>query len=558
MINKINLIHAIQHPEKIDLTDEEKEKDKKEETTPGETETDEMAENEQEIESQEPHPLEDSFARILHFLYLAMMNTKSMDGSKMMICTKSSTMSWCEQQHLMCLQKRQEQERRADNLPIQQNSSSNEELVNLSQNFQNLTKAMTNKTILDMQREAEKGNGEGKFRKLPPMMKNTIVLFTMVPNMTQEELTDIKPTETFLSILAMTSGTVARDTLHHIMKSRGGIVCLQDGMCAGLKNGTLQSTDVFDINGLTPFHCGPEPCGKQLTLEQRAVLEETAALGKMTKDDITLLTKSETYLSKDFWAYEHQIKNFAMLCEIIGGRDCLTARAWRIVTSHAQRFQAIYKRLERENNIFYISLLDELHRRTQCFIHSCAHGKVDELNLKQLDFSRIFEEVENHRYYVKKPMWLPRDYGKRKPLPQAQGGGGGGGMHQLGGPPLKKRLFNRRERGDMVVNNDMREEMKVPPPDTYEKVFNPDYWRNVPRVNHPDGSEKCHNWHYRGRCDTKCPRLASHGKKLTDAEVVDGKEYVKKVLANYKKAVADGTSDKKKEPTIESKTQGKG
>ena len=76
-------------------------------------------------------------------------------------------------------------------------------------------------------------------------------------------------------------------------------------------------------------------------------------------------------------------------------------------------------------------------------------------------------------------------------------------MHQLGGPPLKKRLFNRRERGDMVVNNDMREEMKVPPPDTYEKVFNPDYWRNVPRVNHPDGSEKCHNWHYRGR-STPC------------------------------------------------------
>ena len=54
------------------------------------------------------------------------------------------------------------------------------------------------------------------------------------------------------------------------------------------------------------------------------------------------------------------------------------------------------------------------------------------------------------------------------------------------------------------------------------------------------------------------PRLASHSKKLTDAEVVDGKEYVKKVLANYKKAVADGTSDKKKEPTNENKTQGKG
>ena len=255
------------------------------------------------------------------------------------------------------------------------------------------------------------------------MMKNTIILFTMVPNMTQEELTEIKPTATFLSILAMTSGTVARDTLHHIMKTRGCMVCLQDGMCAGLKNGTLQSTDIFDINGPTPFHCGPEPCGKQLMTEQRAVLEETAALGKMTKDGIALLTKSETYLAKDFWAYEHQIKNFQILCEIIGGKDCLTARAWRTVTQHAQRFQAIYKHMEKDSNLLYIGILDELHRRTQSFIHSCAHGRVEELNLKQLDFSRILDKVENHRYYAKRPMWLPRDYGKRKAPPQAQGGG---------------------------------------------------------------------------------------------------------------------------------------
>ena len=104
-----------------------------------------------------------------------------------------------------------------------------------------------------MQRDAEKGNGEGKFRKLPPMMKSTITLFTMVPNTTQDELTKVRPTETFLFILAMTSGTVTRDTLYHIMKTRGCIVCLQDGMCAGLKKGTSQSTDVFDINGPPHF-----------------------------------------------------------------------------------------------------------------------------------------------------------------------------------------------------------------------------------------------------------------------------------------------------------------
>ena len=109
----------------------------------------------------------------------------------------------------------------------------------------------------------------------------------------------------------------------------------------------------------------------------------------------------------------------------------------------------------------------------------------------------------------------------------------------------------------MVVNDDIREKMKVPPPDTYEKVFNPDFWRSVPRVNHPDGSEKCHNWHHRGRCDTKCPRLASHSKKLTDSEVEAGKGYVQKVLANYKKSLKSGERENQNESTNENKPTGK-
>ena len=78
--------------------------------------------------------------------------------------------------------------------------------------------------------------------------------------------------------------------------------------------------------------------------------------------------------------------------------------------------------------------------------------------------------------------------------------------------------------------------MKVPAPDTYDKVFHPDYWRKVPACNHTDGSEKCNNWHHRGRCHTKCDRVASHSKKLTGDEIACGKEYVKKVVALYRKA----------------------
>ena len=109
--------------------------------------------------------------------------------------------------------------------------------------------------------------------------------------------------------------------------------------------------------------------------------------------------------------------------------------------------------------------------------------------------------------------------------------------------PFKKRLFNGKERGDLAFNNDVCEEVKVPKPDNYEKVFHPDYWRKVTPCKHPDGSEKCHNWHHRGRCHSKCARIASHSKKQLKEEIDCGKEYVRKVVENYRKAQASDTGD---------------
>ena len=85
------------------------------------------------------------------------MKPKSIEGSRMMICTKSATMSWCEKQHAMCLQQQKEKEVRFNLLPPA-NPPNTDNLVHLSQNFQNLTKAMTDKTILVQRREMVKEN----------------------------------------------------------------------------------------------------------------------------------------------------------------------------------------------------------------------------------------------------------------------------------------------------------------------------------------------------------------------------------------------------------------
>lgn len=191
------------------------------------------------------------------------------------------------------------------------------------------------------------------------------------------------------------------------------------------------------------------------------------------------------------------VRNFYTITTYLFGPDCLMARAWKVVVDHASSNQETYKRSEREYQYFYISILDELHRRTQTFIHSTADGIIVNHKIKQLDFSSILESVENHTYFVRRPSGLP----KRKhetPPPSA--------------PPAKHKRGNL-PRGELVFNTKLHKDMQVPGPGTYHEVFAPEFTRNLPIKNHHDGTEKCINYHHRRRCYTNCSRSASHRKK---------------------------------------------
>ena len=75
-------------------------------------------------------------------------------------------------------------------------------------------------------------------------------------------------------------------------------------------------------------------------------LEEKAARNKLDNEDIGLLTSNEAYFPKDFWAYEHMVRNFYTITSYLFGPDCLLARAWKIVLNHAKTNEATYKRFE--------------------------------------------------------------------------------------------------------------------------------------------------------------------------------------------------------------------
>ena len=128
-------------------------------------------------------------------------------------------------------------------------------------------------------------------------------------------------------------------------------------------------------------------------------------------------------------------------------------------------------------------------------------------------------------------MWLPKDTNKRK-APQAQSGAEEAG-EAVFTPGGQRRLFNNQERGDIVYNHNLLNDMKVPLPATYHKVFAPEFLKGVQRCNHPDGTEKCNNFHYRGRCHSKCLCIASHGRKLTAKEIECGKAFVLEVFGKW-------------------------
>ena len=84
-----------------------------------------------------------------------------------------------------------------------------------------------------------------------------------------------------------------------------------------------------------------------------------------------------------------------------------------------------------------------------------------------------------------------------------------------------------------MYNQNLQNDMKVPLPATYHKVFAPEFLKGVKKYNHPDGTEKCNNFHHRGRCHSKCPRVASHNKKLTAEEIKCGRVFILEVFGKW-------------------------
>ena len=180
---------------------------------------------------------------------------------------------------------------------------------------------------------------------------------------------------------------------------------------------------------------------------------------------------------------------------------------------------------------FYVSLLDDYHRRFQTFVQSCAFGEADKLRRNQLHFEKICDSIELFEYTVRTPSWLSK---RNRPNPtQTQSSnpqGGENGNKRIRPNPI------RSSSGDKVVNPNIDQQKRPPRNIRFGDVFNPSNREGIQETNHPDGQNKCNNYHHRGFRWSTCRYRNSHDKVLTPSELTSGRKYLSDLLGKYNAA----------------------
>ena len=355
-------------------------------------------------------------------------------------------------------------------------------------------------------------------------------MFTVLENHNTADVPDLVPTTNFMKLTQL-NGPFIQSLLIREASNRGLMCNPALGLCQNLRNGGIASTPkITSITNLSPFLLPPESSDNDSSSELLFRLNETAALGKLSEKDIMTLTKMEATLPYDYGTFLHMVKNMRFMCEYLGGTHCLAAKAWNTMAKHTKRNEPLYKEMAREHPTFYISVLDDLHRRFQTFIHSCAFGVFDDLKISHVKFDEVTRKIDNYEYNVRKPIWLPKPKRKEQELQPQQHSR----PDPSGDTPTKRRKTTNPTRGDNIPNPNLDKRMTVPTHLPFGRVFHRLNRQKVDDVRHTDGSQKCNHFHHRGWCWSNCEFKASHSKALTEDEITAGAAQKDALIEKFK------------------------
>jgi len=487
------------------------------------------------------HFYEARYGRILEFLWGVTLEENVVKPTKIAPCSTPSVSAWLDAAHAEHLNTHQ-QTQLPPFLPPAPSTMypDTSGLSNVATAMTKLSHEMAKKNEMEMKtsKESEKKKSEKAFENLSKVQKNIFTLITATSDDTDEDVEDLRPTDHVITLLGQKINIKAQAQLQHLFKETNNICDISLAMCTQLKNGTIAShPSVNDLNGVSPLFLPERSDEERVTQELAMRLEEQMILGKISDSDLKIITKCRFHFPNNFGEYQHCIRNFLRLAEILAGSSSILVQKLKILVEHSTQHERSYKEIENDHWFFYASLLQFIHRRTQHFIHSASHGRLSKLKTGKLNFSDLLEDIEDGDYIPVQPKWLkqPKRSSRDQPniiSPNANQGGGGANQR------IKKKPR------ETVDNDNIAPELKCPANLPYREIFHPANRRGIPEVPHSDGSIRCNNWFHRGWCTKDCTLNASHSKTLQPEEQAKCKDYLQKLIAKKERWRANGRGNR--------------
>jgi len=487
------------------------------------------------------HFFEARYGRILEFLWGVTLEDKTVKPTKIAPCSTPSVSAWLDATHSKHLSTPQQAQLPPFLPPVPTTMYPNTSgLSNVATAMTKLSNEMAKKNEMEMKssKESEKKKSEKAFENLSKVQQNIFTLITATKDDTDEDVEDLRPTDHVLTLLSQKINIKAQAQLQHLFKETNNICDISLAMCTQLKNGTIAShPSVNDLNGVSPLFLPERSDEERVTQELALRLEEQMILGKISDSDLKTITKCRFHFPNNFGEYQHCIKNFLRLAEILAGTNSILVQKLKVLVEHSTQHERSYKEVENDHWFFYASLLQFIHRRTQHFIHSTSHGLLSKMKIGKLDFSDLLEDIEDGDYIPVQPKWLknPKRPSREQPnIISPSNNQGGGGANQR----IKKKPR------ETIDNDNIVADLKCPSNLPYREIFHPANRRGIPEVPHSDGSIRCNNWFHRGWCTKDCSLKASHGKPLQPDEQAKCKDYLQKLIAKKERWRANGRGNR--------------
>ena len=146
------------------------------------------------------------------------------------------------------------------------------------------------------------------------------------------------------------------------------------------------------------------------------------------------------------------------------------------------------------------------------------------MKTNQLSFETICEKVETFEYTVRCPVWMKKRENENN-VQQRNDGNSGKRQHYSRGRQNLDRTT--------ATNQHIDDQMCLPATVKFGDVFRQENRQGTPNLLHQDGTERCLNFHHRGRCRHNCRSQQSHNKTLNYQEKADGRKYMRTLLGKF-------------------------